>query len=57
MSANNRLFCVECGRVDDDDGRGWKAYQGAEGDDEPELFVFSPECAEREFGYGEATPG
>ena len=52
MTASNRelpavLVCVECSRRCDasDDSRGWRAYL----DDDDEVVVFCPDCAEREF--------
>jgi hypothetical protein len=50
---SNPLRCVECGREQDDDGRGWRAYLTVDDadDEEPvEAVVFCPECATREFG-------
>jgi hypothetical protein len=43
--------CVECGARSSNRARGWCAYIGDVRDQEPlEVFVFCPECAEREFG-------
>ena len=51
-AAEQFLICVECGRVSDD-GRGWRAYLVAAGEDgfgDPEtVVVYCPDCAEREF--------
>jgi hypothetical protein len=44
-----RLTCVECGREQDDGGRGWRAYLTVDEDEPAEAVVFCPECAEREF--------
>lgn len=45
------LRCTECGRPADEDMKGWQALHGrSEAEDQPETFVFCPECAEQEFG-------
>lgn len=44
----NRLRCVECGRVSQEDERGWTARLTID----DELVVYCPECDEREFGQG-----
>jgi len=44
----NRLQCVECGRVSDDNERGWTARLTVD----DEVVVYCPECDEREFGSG-----
>lgn len=42
--------CAECGRLADEDARGWRALHGREHpEDPPEVVTFCPECAEREF--------
>jgi hypothetical protein len=46
----NRLHCVECGREQSADGRGWKAYLTADEDEPAEAVVYGPECVEPEFG-------
>jgi hypothetical protein len=45
------LHCAECGGWSDDEARGWRAVRAGEADveDTPEVFLFCPECAEREF--------
>lgn len=45
----NRLKCVERARVSREDERGWRAVL-APHDEEPDVFLFCPACAEREFG-------
>jgi hypothetical protein len=50
----DHLACVECGREQRDDERGWRGYLTTH-EDEPdyeraEAIVFCPECAAREFG-------
>ena len=47
------LVCIECAEVEDDSGRGWRTYlaDGAEFV-EPELLVYCPACARREFDEG-----
>jgi hypothetical protein len=40
------IRCQECGRKDDYEERGWKAYIA----DVNEVVILCPECAEREFG-------
>ena len=42
------LECVECGCRDDERGRGWRAYL----DDDQDVWIYCPDCAEREFGRG-----
>jgi hypothetical protein len=42
----NRLECVECGRVSEEDERGWTARLTVD----DEVAVYCPECDEREFG-------
>ena len=45
------VVCTECGRRADDGAKGWRALRGrGEPGDQPEVFVFCPECAAREFG-------
>ena len=44
--------CEECGREDDGEARGWKAYLGDADDGGDEVLVFCPECSEQEFGGG-----
>jgi hypothetical protein len=45
-----RLECVECGRVSDDNERGWRAHLTTDEDEPAEAVVYCPECDEREFG-------
>jgi hypothetical protein len=40
------IHCQECGREDDSNERGWKAYFADIG----EVVFYRPECAQREFG-------
>jgi len=50
------LQCIECGR-ESATGRRWRAYLATDprDDDSPEVAVYCPICAEREFGsFGEA---
>jgi hypothetical protein len=51
-----RLICIECGASTASPARGWKAYFARDPteDDELELTVYCPACAEREFGEDEA---
>ena len=50
------LVCAECGRYDTE-GKGWRAYQGREhADAAREVFVYCPECAEKEFLDTERGP-
>jgi DNA-directed RNA polymerase subunit RPC12/RpoP len=44
-----RLTCVECGREQADDERGWKAYLTVDEDESAEAVVYCPDCAVREF--------
>jgi hypothetical protein len=50
--AGTLLRCVECGAESDQLAQGWRAYRAPNTGEEPEgeLFLFCPECAEREFG-------
>jgi hypothetical protein len=45
------LRCAECGRQADETADGWRAYLAVidESDEDLEVEVFCPECAEREF--------
>jgi hypothetical protein len=45
------LRCAECGTVSPD-ALGWRGHRAGEldPDDEPEVLVFCPDCAERELG-------
>jgi hypothetical protein len=45
-----RIRCQECGREDDSDERGWRAFLGDGDDGGDVVFVYCPQCAEREFG-------
>jgi hypothetical protein len=43
------LVCIECDLVAcGDDAAGWRAYLTC--DEPPEVGIYCPECAEREFG-------
>jgi hypothetical protein len=44
------LVCVECGRVQGDDERGWRSYLTIDEDDPVEAMACCPDCADREFG-------
>jgi hypothetical protein len=57
VSVRTSLRCAECGRTADETADGWKAYLAVteEDDNDLEVDVFSPECAAREFGEGEAS--
>jgi hypothetical protein len=45
------IRCAECGREQREGERGWQALHGREQpEDVPEVIVFCPHCAEREFG-------
>ena len=46
------LVCEECGKVAPDDAKGWRAFLGVDvnRDEGTRVYVFCPECAEREFG-------
>lgn len=43
------LSCVECGREQAVDERGWRAYVTNDEDEPAEAIVYCPECAGREF--------
>jgi DNA-directed RNA polymerase subunit RPC12/RpoP len=52
-AAESNLRCVECGRKQAAEERGWRAFLTVDDadDDEPvEAVVYCPECASREFG-------
>jgi hypothetical protein len=42
------IRCQECGREDDYEERGWKAYIA----DVDQIVILCPQCSEREFGDG-----
>ena len=45
------LTCVECGREQADEERGWRSLLTVDTNEEPEeAFHYCPDCAEREFG-------
>lgn len=44
------LRCVECGREQAVDERGWRAYLTTDEHEPAKALVYCPECAEREFG-------
>jgi hypothetical protein len=50
--AETLLRCVECGLESDQLAEGWRACLAPDKEEEPEgeIFMFCPECAEREFG-------
>jgi hypothetical protein len=45
--------CIECGREQPPDERGWKAYLTVDEDEPAEAVVYCPDCAQREFGERE----
>lgn len=47
--AGTLLNCVECGAESDQLASGWQAYVANKLDEETEVLMFCPECAEREF--------
>jgi DNA-directed RNA polymerase subunit RPC12/RpoP len=48
------LVCVECGRETTAPEKGWQAVLAGGVEDELEVAVYCPDCAEREFGEDEA---
>jgi hypothetical protein len=48
------LRCVECGREQAVDERGWRAYLTTDEDEPAEAIVYCPDCAADEFS---APPG
>jgi hypothetical protein len=42
--------CVECGRETNATEKGWRAVLAGDVEDELEVAVYCPVCAEREFG-------
>ena len=51
-----RLTCVDCGREQAVDERGWRAYLTDDEDEPAEAVVHCPECAAREFGVPPGQP-
>ncbi len=54
------LRCIECGTRSTGVARGWRAYQIPDPEDTaatPEVAVYCPACAEREFGGGAGSLG
>ena len=49
-----RLVCAECGRETIAAEKGWRAVLAGGVEDELEVGVYCPACAEREFGEDEA---
>jgi hypothetical protein len=45
----NRLQCVKCGRVSQENERGWRAHITVDEDEPVEALVHCPKCDEREF--------
>jgi hypothetical protein len=50
------LMCVESGRTQPADERGWKAYLTVDDDEPAEAVVYCPECASLSSGYGVPSP-
>jgi hypothetical protein len=46
--------CLECGRETTGAEKGWRAVLAGGVEDELEVAVYCPSCAEREFGENEA---
>jgi hypothetical protein len=46
------MGCVECGAKPDERAEGWRGYRvdDPDGNELPELAVYCPCCAQREFG-------
>jgi hypothetical protein len=44
------LVCVECGRVQATDERGWRAYLTTDEEEPAEALLYCPECSMDEFG-------
>jgi hypothetical protein len=46
------LTCAECGATAPEKAAGWRAFRAdqANEDEEPEVVLLCPKCAEREFG-------
>jgi hypothetical protein len=46
------LRCIECGAEERETAAGWRAMiaEDPEGVEEPEVAIYCPACAEREFG-------
>lgn len=45
-----RLVCIECGTISDDDAAGWHGYLTLEPDGSALAAPFCPDCSEAEFG-------
>lgn len=52
------LTCLECGARSDQEARGWRALIPYYSDEEqaPNLSLYCPSCAEREFGLPGSRP-
>lgn len=44
------VTCVECGREQAVNERGWRAYLTVDEEEPAEAVVYCPKCAAREFG-------
>jgi len=50
------LSCAECGRQDDNHGRGWRGYLvDLDDDGADEVIFFCPRCVAREFGHSDSA--
>jgi hypothetical protein len=49
VRASAGIHCAGCGRPDDSDEPGWKAYPVTATTGGDEVLVFCPQCAAREF--------
>jgi hypothetical protein len=45
------VTCEQCGVDADERAQGWQAHRADWPGEEPQLVVYCPLCAEREFGY------
>jgi hypothetical protein len=58
QSAQSFVQCVECGRISGPYWIRWRAYRtdGPDGDAQPEVTIYCPGCADREFGPPRRRP-
>jgi hypothetical protein len=49
------VTCEECGVDADERAEGWQAHRADWPGEEPQLVVYCPLCAEREFGFSDGT--
>ena len=52
LSTAVELRCIECNSFASSSALGWRAYvvEDPEGDDDPEVAIYCPTCAQEQFG-------